>query len=106
MKFDSLGRKADVESLAVVPVVLCTVVTSLVISAITFIIGVMCGHYFGRKPKHDKSKEISDHQPKSIQPVPLYEPVLPSAMEHQEQDLELKENMAYGPSKLICKLEH
>ncbi len=34
--------------------------------------------------------------------APLYEYVdaIPSAAEHQEQGLELKENVAYGPSKL------
>lgn len=34
--------------------------------------------------------------------APLYEDVdvLPSATEHHEQNLELKVNMAYGPSKL------
>ena len=30
-------------------------------------------------------------------PTVLYEDVLPSSMEYQEQDLELKQNMAYGP---------
>ena len=68
-----------------------TVVVFLVISILTFVAGFVCGHYFGRK--HTKAT--------SSQPVALYEDVnvLPSAVEHQEQHLELKENVAYGPLK-------
>ena len=66
-----------------------TVVAFLVISLLTFIIGLI---HFSRKFKQS-SKETPS------QPVPLYEDVLPSAVKHQEQDLELKENVAYGPLK-------
>ena len=46
------------------------------------------------------SRGTPDH-PLANQPIPLYEDVnvLPSAVEHQEQGLELRENVAYGPSK-------
>ena len=66
----------------------------LVISLLTFVAGFVCGHYFGRKYTVQTSS--------LSQPVPLYEDmnVLPSAVEHQEQGLELKENVAYEPSNL------
>ena len=71
-----------------------TVIASLVIIVFSFITGFVCGHYFGQKSKQTSSL--------LNQPVALYEDVsvLPSAVEHQEQpDLELKENVAYGPLK-------
>ena len=70
-----------------------TVAAFLVFSLLTFVAGFVCGHYFGRKYKQSSSS--------LNQPVPLYEDVnvLPSAVEHQEQGLELTENVAYGPSK-------
>ena len=76
-----------------------TVVVFLVISILTLIGGCVCGYYFrGRK----YNKKTQDN-PLSSQPAaaPHYEEVnvLPSAMEHQGQGLELKENVAYGPSK-------
>ena len=75
-------------------VVSCAAVAVLVIFLLIFITGFVCGHYFGRKYKQSSSLN---------QPVPLYEDVnvLPSAVEHQEQGLELRENVAYGPSKSI-----
>ena len=69
-----------------------TVVVFLVISLLTFVAGFVCGHYFGRKYKQSSSS--------LNQPVALYEDVnvLPSAVEHQEQHLEMRENVAYGTS--------
>ena len=69
------------------------VVAFLIISLLMFVTGFVCGLYFGRKYKQSSSSLTP--------PVPLYEDVnvLPSAVEHQEQGLELKENVAYGPSK-------
>ena len=76
-----------------------TIVLFLVLSISTLIAGFLCGHYFGRK--YEKSSKKIPALPKPSQPVALYEDVdvLPSAVEHQEQNLELKENVAYGPSK-------
>ena len=57
-----------------------------------FATGFVCGHYFGRKRKQSlTSLNLS---------VPLYEDVhvLPHAVEHQEQHVELRENVAYGTS--------
>ena len=55
----------------------------------------------GRKCKECTQK--TQNNPVSIanQPAPFYEDVdvLLSVVEHQEQNLELKENMAYDPSK-------
>ena len=67
------------------------VVVFLIISLLIFVIGFVCGHHSGRKRKQSSSS--------LNQPVALYEDVnvLPSAVEHQEQHLELRENVAYGP---------
>ena len=84
--------------------VLAAVVTSLliaflVISIFIFIAGFVCGYYFSRKFKGSpkETPQTSDHPGQA----PFYEYVLhvPSTVKHQEQDLELKENVAYGPSK-------
>ena len=75
-----------------------TVVVFLVISILTFITGFAFGHYIrGRKYKESPKKTQVSNQPV----MPLYEDVnvLPSDVEHQEQHLELKENVAYGPFK-------
>ena len=71
-------------------VVSSTVVVFLVISLLAFVAGFVCGHYFGRRYKQSSSS--------LNQPVALYEDVnvLSSTMEHQEQHLELRENVAYG----------
>ena len=62
-------------------------VAFLVISLLIFVAGFVCGHYFGQKHIRATSR----------QSVALYEDVnvLPSAVEHQEHGLELKENVAY-----------
>jgi hypothetical protein len=76
-----------------------TIVVFLVISISTLTAGFASGYYFrGRKCNESCKKTQSCPQPTA----PLYEYVdaIPSAAEHQEQGLELKENVAYGPSKL------
>ena len=79
-----------------------TIVVFLVISIVTLIGGFVCGYYF-RGRKYKESFKKTQDNPISSQPAaaPLYEDVdvLPSASEHQEQGLELKVNVAYGPSK-------
>ena len=71
------------------------VVAFLVISLLTFIAGFVCGHYFGRKSKQPSRGTPAADYPSSNQLVPLYEDVneLPNAVEHQEQGLELMENV-------------
>ena len=68
------------------------VVAFLVISLSFITAGLVV--YFSRKFKQS-SKETPS------QPDPLYEDVLPSAVKHQEQDLELRENVAYGPLRSL-----
>ena len=73
----------------------------VIVSISTFIAGFVCGHYFGRKHKGLPPRKIST-PPIASQPAPFYEDVnmLPtSAEEHHGNDFELKENVAYGPSK-------
>ena len=75
-----------------------TVVVFLVISILTLIAGFACGYYIrGRKCKKSSKKT---GKPAA---APFYEDidVLPSAVEHQNQNFELKKNVAYGPSKSI-----
>ena len=79
-----------------------TIVVFLVISILTLIAGFASGYYFrGRKCNESSVKTQDCHIP-SQSAVPLYEDVgaVPSVVEHQEQGFELKENVAYGPSKL------
>ena len=74
-----------------------SVVAFLVIFVMTSATGVACGYYFMRRRRRKQSSSSS--QPTE----PLYDDVIlpqASAVEHHlEQDLELKENMAYGAAK-------
>ena len=73
----------------------------VIVSISTFIAGFVCGHYFGRKYKGPLARKIPT-PPKESPPVAFYEDVnmLPtSAEEHHGKDFELKENVAYRPSK-------
>ena len=91
------------ESVSTVAVAISSsVVVFLITSIVIFITGFACGHCFSQKFKQS-SKETphpTDYPPStSHHPTPLYEEVQSSAEKHQEQDLELKENVAYGQSK-------
>ena len=78
-----------------------TVIVSLVISITTFITGFICGHYHGRNfTRSSKGKpHITTMHP---HPAPVYEDIdtqsIARAVKHQEQNLELRENVAYLPS--------
>ena len=74
----------------------------LVFSLITFIVGFLCGHWFGRKFKGPLNQASSAHPPRApiAPPVPIYESMLPD-ITHEEQAIELEENVAYGPSMLM-----
>jgi hypothetical protein len=63
-------------------------VTVLAISILTLATGVACGYYFVRRKQSSLSNQLTE---------PLYDDVnvLPTAVEHQEQGLELTENVAY-----------
>jgi hypothetical protein len=73
-----------------------SVVAFLVISVLILAAGVACDYYFVRQRRKQSS---SSSQPTE----PLYEDVntLPTAVEHQEQGLELIENVAYGSAKTM-----
>ena len=73
----------------------------LVFSVITFIMGFICGQWFGRKFKGPLNQASGAHPQAPIAPpVPIYESMLPDTT-HEEQALEVDENVAYGPSTLI-----
>ena len=94
-----LEKNAKLRSVNIlIAAILSTVVAFIVIIILTFAVGFVCGHYLGRK----SSREIPD-SPTGNQPVPVYEDVLLSAVKHQEQDLELKENVAYCPPRSMVK---
>ena len=77
-------------------------VAFLVTSVLTLATGIACGYYFMLRRRCKQSS--SSNQPTE----PLYEDVnpLPSAVEHQEHGLELKENVAYGTAKPTDPLHH
>ena len=84
--------------------VISTVVVFLVIFILTLIAGFTCGYYIrGQKCKETFKQTPSNPVSIASQPATaaVYEDmdVLPSAVEHQERNLELKQNVAYGPSK-------
>ena len=94
-----VGKMAESSSTDVLAVVVTSLLIAfLVISIFIFIAGFVCSHYFSRKFKRSsiETPQRSDHPHQVL----IYEYVLPSAVKHQdsEQDLELKENVAYGPS--------
>ena len=83
-----------------------TAVVFLLFSLLTCIFGFICGYYFGRKSKQPSTETSTQDHPSADhdQPEPLYEYVImiPNAVEHPEQGLELQlnENVAYiGPTK-------
>ena len=93
-----IGIEESRSSDELVVAVTSTVVVFVVISILTLIAGFACGYYIRGRTCKESSKKIG--KPAA---APFYEDVdvLPSAMEHQERNLELKENVAYGPSKSI-----
>ena len=86
---------------ALVAAVLSIVFTFLVISALTFVIGFMSGLYVGRKFNKELSKGTPHITAEHPRQVPIYDYVQMSvaAANQQEQNLKLKENVAYQPSK-------
>ena len=91
-----LNKTQDVESRTSHEILTAAVSSSvafLVISILILATGVACGYYFVRR----RGKQ--SNQPTEAR----YEDVnaLPSAVEHQEQGLELKENVAYGTAKRV-----
>ena len=74
-------------------VVVSLVAMFLVSAVIIFIVGFLCGQWFG---KRTLNQAPSTH-PQKGPPGPIYESMLPSPI-HEEQPIELEENVAYGPS--------
>ena len=88
------------------PTSTCNVVTSAVVSSIStflvtsviiFIVGFVCGHCFGQRYKRP-AKETSGTIVQGEHSRPICDPnftYLPKMVKQEEQDLELKENVAY-----------
>ena len=92
---ESDSSPSDVLAVAVSSIV----IASLVVSLLTFIAGFVCGHYFRCRKYYKESTE-------KVPAVALYEDVnvLSNTVNNQERDLELKENVAYGPSKSLMAI--
>ena len=70
----------------------------LLISITIFVLGILCGHYCGRRlskeTPHVITGQVQAHQ------VPAYEGAsLKAVPKKQEQGVELEDNVAYHPSK-------
>ena len=77
-----------------------TVIIFLVISILMFIGGFISGLYVDRKFYRDwASKGTSHVTAERSRQVPVYDDILVDAANQQEQNLELKENVAYLQSK-------
>ena len=66
-----------------------SVITFAITSVVFFTFGYLCGRY------RQKQEQTRPPPAKRPTPDPVYEDVLPT--QNTEQDLELKENIAYGP---------
>ena len=62
-------------------------------SEIIFIVGFLCGLCFSRKVRGCVPSD--KNHPLTNSPAPMYEAVVPTVNRQQEQDVELKENVAY-----------
>ena len=72
----------------------------LVISILTFIGGFISGVFIDRKFYRDSSKRTStSHEQPRAHQVPLYDDVLMGAASRQEENVELKQNVAYRSPK-------
>ena len=72
----------------------------IVISILTFIGGFISGLYVDRKFYRDSpSKEMSHITAEGSRQVPIYDDILLDTANQQEQNLELKVNVAYLQSK-------
>lgn len=74
----------------------------LVFSMIIFIVGFICGQWFRRKFKGPLNQASSAHsQAPRTPPVPINESTVPVPTHEEQLDIELEENVAYGPSTLM-----
>lgn len=73
--------------------------SSTVISILTFIGGFISGLYVDRKFCRNSSKGMSHVTIDQPRQVPVYDGIQVDAANQQEQNLELKENVAYLPLK-------
>ena len=91
------GKTANHNELLTIALV-CTVCRFTIVSAFMFVIGFVCGHRFGQAGCC-ACKLANTSQSGYVTPVP---DVPPLPVRRQEQDLELKENVAYETVHTIC----
>jgi hypothetical protein len=67
-------------------------------SSIFFIVGFLCGHFCRKERKNTQTstdpRTASRCDQENISSTPIYDDVV---LKQREQELELKENVAYGP---------
>jgi hypothetical protein len=79
-------------------VVASLIAVFLVSLVIVFTVGFICGQWFDRKFKEPPNQASGAHPPRGP-PVPIYECIaIGPDTTHEEQVIELEENVAYGPS--------
>ena len=77
-----------------ITVIVATSVSALLVSSVIFfIVGFLCGLCFSRKV--GGCIVTSEDRPSPNTPTPVYESITPTLNRLQEQDVELKENVAY-----------
>ena len=75
-------------------------VTFIAGSSMFFIIGFLCGHFCRKKRHNSRSQTSTDpgtfsqFDQENIPSTPVYDDVV---LKQREQELELKENIAYAP---------
>ena len=84
--------------------VVTSISTFLVTSVFIFIIGFVCGHCFSQRYIVKRSAKEKTVQGEQSHPNPTYDTILLNVVKQEEQDLELKENIAYLtlPSTVIA----
>ena len=73
-------------------IAVASTVTAFVVGSVLFIVGFLCGHFCRREKNTTRTGTTS--QPEKTQSASYYDD---TALEQNEQELELKENVAYGP---------
>ena len=103
-----VGKTENIDVLTVA--VSSSVVAFLLVSIITFILGIFCGHYCGRIRKSPKEKRHITTGQSHPDKAPVYEGPLHvplKAVKSQKQgDLDLKENVAYHPASTSTSIEY
>ena len=73
-------------------IAVASTVTAFVVGSVLFVVGFLCGHFCRREKNTTRTGTASQHE--KTQGASYYYDVV---LKQHEQELELKENVAYGP---------